>query len=333
MYKTMEITRNNYELYAIDFLEGNLKPSMKEAFRVFLIKNPEIEERIFEAYDMVLSPPDIEYASAESLKKTAEDLTTEIHEQSLSEPELLKFILKPGNEKYPDKKKLKKPLPIIIQLSGLRSAAAIFLLLILVKSLFNNYPQDDLVTTNIITVDKKPFVAKDEKAGLIIESNTKENEAGHIIKPVRENTLKYKNPSGDIITVRDSGLKSHDTGKQEKTYKLIAPMGFNMDIKIPSTNKLDPPIIYIPRILSQQDLLAFEAYTIEDFRPKLIDPYPPAYNKGEKIATAIETILELTSSLTGGNLDIKRSYNESGKLASLNLSSENISFIRNKSGN
>lgn len=42
----MDINRNNYEMYVVDFIEGNLSPDMEQQMRKFLSENPDIAEQI-----------------------------------------------------------------------------------------------------------------------------------------------------------------------------------------------------------------------------------------------------------------------------------------------
>lgn len=42
----MKITRDNYESWFLDYLEGNLEEGMKEAFQEFLRHHPDLQEEL-----------------------------------------------------------------------------------------------------------------------------------------------------------------------------------------------------------------------------------------------------------------------------------------------
>ena len=44
----MKINLETYELYVIDYLEGNLSDDLQAEFDVFLLMNPEIKDELFE---------------------------------------------------------------------------------------------------------------------------------------------------------------------------------------------------------------------------------------------------------------------------------------------
>ena len=64
------INRKNYEEYFLDFHEGNLSPSMKEAVRIFLDENPDLKDE-FERFSPVKleAETEIVFPSLNSLKR------------------------------------------------------------------------------------------------------------------------------------------------------------------------------------------------------------------------------------------------------------------------
>ncbi len=53
---------------------------------------------------------------------------------------------------------------------------------------------------------------------------------------------------------------------------------------------------------------------------------PPVNPAGKKFISAMKSTFEMVSALTGGNMDINTTYNNSGRLTSLNLISEHLKF-------
>ena len=68
--KGMNINRNNYELYFIDYLEGNLSGDEEEMLRRFLEKHADLAAELEGLEGMYLTPEPIEYPEKELLRKT-----------------------------------------------------------------------------------------------------------------------------------------------------------------------------------------------------------------------------------------------------------------------
>lgn len=75
----MELNRDNYEAYFLDFLEGNLTPEQEEMLNRFLKFNPDLEEELHSFSFLSISPENTNYPEKASLKKeippTAESLS------------------------------------------------------------------------------------------------------------------------------------------------------------------------------------------------------------------------------------------------------------------
>ena len=95
----MKITRTNYESWFLDFLEGNLDPSLRVEFQAFLKQNPDLEEEL-NMGDIIklLTDKTIQFDGKEQLKKSAslsqnefEDQAVAYYEGDLSSAERLNF--------------------------------------------------------------------------------------------------------------------------------------------------------------------------------------------------------------------------------------------------
>ena len=70
----MQINRSNYELYFIDYLEGNLRREEKEELLGFLFHNPDLKDE-FNEFEKNYSPVRVtEYKFKSNLKKQISDL-------------------------------------------------------------------------------------------------------------------------------------------------------------------------------------------------------------------------------------------------------------------
>ncbi len=65
----MRIDRHNYELYILDYFEGNLPENLANAMSEFLKSNPDIENETKELLDAVLISESVEFENKDSLKK------------------------------------------------------------------------------------------------------------------------------------------------------------------------------------------------------------------------------------------------------------------------
>ena len=175
----MKVTKQNYEQFLIDFMDGKLDPSLKESLFGFLDENPEIKAE-FDDFEIINTAveEDISFDLKANLKKPQITSTENIHEKNYGEffiastekdltitqeAELEKFIaLNPNLTKtyqlykqtkvqadlsinYPDKKSLKKH-PFYQRKVWYYTTSAAASVLILISILFFN-KSDDLRQT------------------------------------------------------------------------------------------------------------------------------------------------------------------------------------------
>ena len=67
----MKITRDNYEPFFLDYLEGNLDENMIDQFLDFLEKNPDLKEELHLFEHVNLPEEHIDFSGKESLYKSA----------------------------------------------------------------------------------------------------------------------------------------------------------------------------------------------------------------------------------------------------------------------
>lgn len=81
----MKITRLNYESYFLDFLEGNLDPSLVDEFQLFLKDNPDLASEL-KMGDILtlLANNDIHFDTKEELKKSVSDQELKFQEQAVA---------------------------------------------------------------------------------------------------------------------------------------------------------------------------------------------------------------------------------------------------------
>lgn len=223
----IEITRDNYELYAIDYVEGNLPMDIQIQFEVFLSNNPDISKELNDLPDFI-ADNSIHLSTKDnlSLKKggmLSEDINfencdfyfTAYHEGDLSlvEQELVHNFLKTNPEKEADFKQiallnyssnspvsfpLKASLKKVVPLSSFQlffRIAAVFVLLFGLAYIFllpNNetqvYTQRDS-KVEFPTVKEEPIQITIKKENL---SPTKKEEIQLAISPIKPPPVEKK---------------------------------------------------------------------------------------------------------------------------------------------
>lgn len=198
----MTINRENYEMFVIDFIDGNLSPELREEFMAFLLQNPDIAIQVdgiadyrLQATDEVLpiskyhlkkseslSDADISQAEYLCIAELEDDLLTEeenlLNELKKSDDKVAQLSsqfaftkLVPEQIEYPQKSRLKRefvlgiPKKIVI---GVSSAAAIFLFGLLVNTLILDFSKEALIAEHQPTGGVK-IAPKDES--ITIEEN------------------------------------------------------------------------------------------------------------------------------------------------------------------
>jgi hypothetical protein len=181
----MKIDRSNYELWLIDWLDGNLNDSQIEQLKHFLAGNPDLKEESDELTMFRLNPAWKSFLHKNQLKKTTADLTlsqfeylsvaylendlsaeekTELLESIENDQEkknsfefVQKMRLLPGNLSYKHKKRLLKRTIAqnVIQwsLAGLSAAAIVTLVIITYVSKPRELNIDSNKTARTVSVD------------------------------------------------------------------------------------------------------------------------------------------------------------------------------------
>ena len=83
----MKITRNNYEAYFIDYLEGTLDNKMVDDFIEFLQQNPDLKEELSLFENVPMEQEEITFDKKELLRKEKYDVEKEFNEAVIAELE------------------------------------------------------------------------------------------------------------------------------------------------------------------------------------------------------------------------------------------------------
>lgn len=203
-----KVNLNNYEIFALDYIEGNLSMEDSAAFNLFLQNHPEIRNEINNLKnDPINFESDVEFDQKLNLKKEAllnEDINLSnyqnyfvaFHEGDLSDKSKskvdefvnqntstteaftlfskIRFTLD-KTVHYPLKRQLKKPTPLVFLYRGLRVAASLALILgvswYFIQPKEKHYTQRTIVPKfkkGLETIKSKPL---QKGSPLIVEQN------------------------------------------------------------------------------------------------------------------------------------------------------------------
>jgi hypothetical protein len=160
----MKISRENYEPFFLDYLEGNLNESMINQFLDFLEKNPDLKAELqnFESQhlpeeEIVYTGKDRLYKSSAEAKASTEEKLIAFMEGDLEETERKSFEKRLANEAdlqqeydlftktrlfpdpgliYPEKNKLYRKSGTVVLLNWLTKIAAVIILILGINALF-----------------------------------------------------------------------------------------------------------------------------------------------------------------------------------------------------
>lgn len=210
----MTITRDNYEPYFLDFLDGNLKEDQIDQFLDFLELNPDLKEELQLLENMTLPEEQIEFSGKGNLYKSDSDFNAAAESKMIASlegdldndeqkafeswlvnhPELKKeyelfskIRLTPDPTiKFPEKKKLYRKSGNQIILTWVARAAAVIVLFWGINSLFQNKDTRPLQNSSkeVASLNPKKEPVKQSESG---EKNQKK-EASDIVKTGKTST-------------------------------------------------------------------------------------------------------------------------------------------------
>ncbi len=355
----MRIDRANYEVFALDYLEGNLNALQTEAFRMFLEQNPDLKDEVFSIVGIEVSANLISFGQNDFLKKTHTDLLHTIPREDFeciaqlekdlepvdsnallkkmsADPELRYLFnqyslikLSPSAEHFDQKKLLKKPGFKILIPVWIRYTAAAFILLALVLRIF-------LVGESRQTVAhiRDPIASGDDKNPSVptVITEIKPREETGEVRPLL--AVQDANATNNYLKLQTVEKPLNDTeekiASEVSRELIILPEILSTQANLlPLSNPdagLKPPVIYIPEFLTEDDLATLESYTIKDFKIKLLN----SRNSGESYTPLLIAIAKAgvngINKLTGSHLQLNSSTNRNGKLTSLAFVSDGLKF-------
>ena len=357
----MIFTRENYEYFVVDYLEGNLCARDMIDFKSFLNLNPDLNNKITSFNELILFPADKQFHDKKSLKKTNSDLLKRIPQNGFNcisylendlspdeshnfEDQLIKnhdlqellknfekLILKPAPVYYTHKKQLKKPVVLFhkrLLWIPYAAASVIFILFLMKTVFFKTVPEEKvtLLETPAQQENGNSPTDKDQSTGSLLNENST-IAPGESLHSGPENAIVFiskTQPSIDNNTTvyTDAEISARILISQSIS-DLKSKMG-TIPIKKFNLPALQAPTIYIPEDLNTQVLAAFEAYTIEDFHVKLVKPASNTETRPPMLVSIANAGIKGANKLTGGNMKLNTVSDNKGKLTAFAFNSKGL---------
>jgi hypothetical protein len=357
----MKIDRSNYEIWLIDWLDGNLNDFQVNQLMVFLDENPDLKEEFEEFNSLQLKPSGMSLPDKEMLRKSVADLSLSqfeylsvaFLENDLSDDQKAEIVdiidkdhtkkesfelirktrLTPPDIGYRHKKQLYRRTPAqkIVRLSliGL-SAAAIIALVIMTYLIIPRSLPDNIINTaqNFVsdTLSQETInnIEPDllvTEKKLVVSGAIEDNNVAEVQK--KNSDLPLADMEETVLTTNDSLFRNPDD-----TEIILKKVPVNTKIDLKSTilsNKL-VAYNYSSGIPAYEDERSnFSRFIARTFRDKVLREEVSTDNplKGYEIAEAGVTGL---NRLLGWDMSLVANNDENGELQSVNFNSKILKF-------
>jgi len=351
----IDINRNNYEEYFLDFLEGNLSPSEEDLLMSFLDKNSDLKEELESLNELPEIRTEETFLEKTTLKKSANNCSSNSDnfselciariEGDLSKESIKEFdtFLEENNNRkkefeqfkltkvkadysivFENKKGIKKSAINIFLAKNrysIMSAAASIIIALALFTLITKNTED--IPLNIAQIEK-PNKQKEAQEEVKKEQMSKTQVAEEIKQATIENTEPvYKNKNNIRENITDSA-KIKQTAEYQQ-YEKIASLQIEVEY-----SSVDKSIVYPEyRIyqLTESDIKN-KHFSVKSFIAGVINKEIFNRERNEKIEMfdVAQASLNGINRITGSNMKLTRIYDENGKPNKTEFSSKLIAF-------
>jgi len=351
----ININRNNYEKYFVDFLDGNLSQSEKEEILLFLDQNLDLKEELEFYKDELVLEEEIRYSHKQELKRLPilsgtnatnfDELCIASLEKDLNDTEEKKFseYLKENEQRqrnydlfkltlvekdefivFPEKSRLKKKeLSLRRNYYTLSIAASIIILIALYILLPKQPVESTMLENHVAEVSKEKEPAMLEQA----EKDSFDEVELNRITPTRNDkeigntnllNSKYKN----LKPINDNTFNRGET----QIVKLSPlEINYNFEVSAVSANLADVRTekFMIESITEPSNFLTIRGFLASSFNERVL-------NKKEKDKIELFDIAQASvkgiNKITGSNMSLERIYDENGVPDKTEFTSNLIAF-------
>jgi hypothetical protein len=338
----MMITRDNYEPFFLDYLEGNLEESMIDQFLDFLEQNPDLKEEL-QLFDSIHLPEEqVAFSGKQHLYKSTQDEKPAFEMKTIAymegdlkdderesfetyiaaHPELQKEyelfgktrLFADTNIKFPDKNKIYRKAATTIVLNWVARAAAVIVLIWGINSLFQPGSQKEgtSVIPEIASVkpQAKPAEIKTESEKIIQGNEIAQNTAVKVSqKPasVQEQTNNKPEQKTEVEEI----FQERDLTELNEISPILAMLeSETFETQLAVSREINLEKINDPRILTIDEFLASRAKKVGS----------EGLNSVQRI---FRTGLNVASELSGDRIG----YNvKDGKVSSLEFETRLMAF-------
>lgn len=341
----MNINRSNYEIYFLDYLDGNLPDSQVDDFLDFLANNPDLNEELKAVSSIQVPVDERAFPNKKALlkKEITEDSSFDYRavafmENDLGEEDKLAFVkeltsdskkeqqfdlflktqLKPDNSiQFNDKKSLfKRPARKVVLLWGSRVAAALVLLFAVWAVWDTEFKREQTIQyTDQVAPTMEPTTSK-EKEQFASQATTTPEKA---VAEAKEPTAMPKEPVAPIqsqLARQEPVVTDRLQVKREEVPQKLTPI----------SNRLDLPDSSAPVALAgttpKAEPLSRDYLTVDEYLAQKV--LHKAKDEPLKFSDLVSAGLNAVSSVSNERLDYET--NEKGKLSEISLNTRLLAF-------
>lgn len=334
----MKITRDNYESFFLDYLEGNLEDAMIDQFLDFLKQNPDLKEELHLFEQIHLPEEPIVFKGKENLYKSAESESFDLKavaymegdlkarerrsfEASLERNPKLRSayalmektrLAADTTIRYPEKEKLYKKSGAILWLNWMGKVAAVLLLLFGIYSLFQKGEETRIPASSEVASLKTPSPTLPQT--IKPEAN---EPAANSVNPTTQTTGRVNKFQQGVTKPAPEPLVKEPAAQRERlAAEHIAPILARLESE-PVALALEPiHPLNTEKINDPHNILTLDEYLALKARK--------ATNNGILSASRLLRVgLNVASELSGDRLDYSV---KNGKVASLGFESKLLAF-------
>jgi len=355
----MIIDKSNYEIWLIDWLDGNLNDLQAEQLFLFLDENPDLKEEFEELNSFNLKPPVKSFSNKEILKKSISDLSlsqfeylciaylendlseeqqAEIEEITDQDPgkkwtfELIqKTKITPADISYKHKnhlfKRTAKQKLIRMSVIGLSAAAVITLIIMTYFKIPRKLPENIINSaenTVVDTINRQPSITlKPELAANDIEPADHEITSDNLVAQVQKSDTDLRKYDVTIAVISKDSLFRNPENTETAPGKVSFDAEIDLKTVILNNSLLASNItFFIPADDDRSNVSRFLAKT---FREKILkeEISPDRPLRGYEIA---EAGISGLNKLLGWEMALNKNSDENGELRSVYFSSKILKF-------
>lgn len=334
----MKISRDNYESFFIDYIEGNLPENMIDQFLDFLNQNPDLKQELHLFEEVNLPEEHVVFREKKQLTKSVADEKRRLENTAVAylegdldadenkvfetylagDPEFKKEYdlfaktqLRPDfGIKYPGKRKLYRKSGAAIVVNWVARAAAVLILIWGINSVFQNAPEQQKANPQLAEIRQKP-ISQVKKA--VSEKTYPETAVPMKNKPEKERNIQKQTK---IEPEKAPPVNSTQTNRDLTALAQITPIVTQLDQEPLETQLAFSRSDHVMKINDTKNVISVEEF--------LANRVQKAGKEGLFSAQRIARLgLNLASEISGERIGYQT---KDGKITSVDFESKLMAF-------